>query len=81
MKEQIYAEIGIENPNFISTEIEIGKKEYRISKFMKPKNIKSFYIRIWILKKVLVIATNRISLRNKPKNKFKLIFEIHGENK
>ena len=79
MKKEIYAEIGIGNETFISTEIEEGKKEYRVNKFIKPKKIISYYIRIWILKKVLVLATNRISLSNKPKNKFKFLFGVHGE--
>ncbi|MFA5020379.1 MAG: DUF3977 family protein [Candidatus Pacearchaeota archaeon] len=78
-KEKVYAEIGIGNDSFKSTEIEIGKKEYRINKFVKPKQINGYYIRIWIFKKGVIISTNEgIKFFNKDKNKFKLLFGISG---
>ena len=84
---KVYAEIGFGNDNFISTEIETssldkGKKEYRINKFVKPKKINGYYLRIWIFKKVLVFSTcDGIKLIKKDKNKFKLLFGIQGINK
>ena len=82
MKEEVYAEIGIGNETFFSTEIEKAKEEYRITKFIIPKKINGIYIRIWTLKKVLIISTyNGIKLKTKPKNKFKLIFGIEGIGK
>ena len=82
MKRKIFAEIGFGNESFLSTEVEYGKKEYRINKFVKPKKIKGFYIRIWILKKVFVASTyNGFSLNNKSKNKLKILFGIEGLDK
>ena len=76
---KIFAEIGFGNESFLSTEFEKGKREYRISKFIKPKKIRGFYFRLWIFKKVLVLSTyNGISLNDKGRNKFKIIFGIEG---
>lgn len=81
MKEKIFAEIGFGNESFLSTEFESDKKEFRLNKFIKPKIINGFYIRIWILKRVFVISTyNGFSVNGKNKNKFKLIFGIEGTN-
>ena len=80
MKKQIYVEIGFGNQSFLSTEIETQDREYRINRFIKPKNIEGIYIRIWLLKKVLVVSTaNGISLNRKNQNRFKFIFGIQGD--
>ena len=66
---KIYAEIGFGNKTFLSTEIETKYKEYRINSFIKPKHIDGIYLRIWILKRVLVLSTcNGISLNKKNKS-------------
>ncbi|MBS3093856.1 DUF3977 family protein [Candidatus Pacearchaeota archaeon] len=76
---KIYAEAGYGNKTFLSTEIEEGKREYRIPRFIIPKKIESFYIRIWIFKKVYVFSTkNGFEINKKSKNKFKVIFGIAG---
>ena len=78
-KEKIYAEIGFGNDTFISTEVEKGKKEYRMDEFIKPKKVNGIYLRIWVLKKVLIISTyNGFKIITKNKNKFKLLFGVEG---
>ena len=80
MKERIFIEFGFGNKSFISTEIEEGKKEYRMDKFVKPRKIKGIYLRFWLFKKVLILSTcNGISLNNKPRNNLKIILGIEGE--
>lgn len=79
---KIFVEVGFGNENFLSTEIEENKIEYRINKFVRPNKINWFYIRIWILKKVFVISTyNGFNINNKNKNKFKFLFGIEGIKK
>ena len=76
---KIYAEIGFGNKTFLSTEIETDNKEYRIDSFIKPKKIEGIYLRIWILKRVLILSTcNGVSLNKKNKNRIKFIFGIQG---
>jgi len=41
-----FSEIGFGNKSLFSTEFEQGRKEYRINKFILPRKIKDFYIRI-----------------------------------
>ena len=77
---KIFAEFGYGNDSFLSTEIEEGDKEYRIPKFILPKKIFSLYFRFWIFKKVLIISTNHgFEIKNKDKNKLKIIFGVSGE--
>lgn len=77
---KIFSEIGFGNKTFLSTEIEEGEKEYRIPAFIKPKKIKSFYFRIWVLKKVCILSTNHgFEIKNKTRNNFKILFGISGE--
>lgn len=79
--EKVYAEIGFGNETFLSTEIEKGDGEYRIPRFIRPKNIDTYYFRFWIFKKVFVLSTkNGFELKNKNKNKFKILFGIGGNN-
>lgn len=79
--ERIYAEIGFGNDSFLSTEIEKENTEYRISKFIKPKKITEYYFRVWIFKTVFILSTkDGFKVRNKDKNKFKILFGIGGEN-
>ncbi len=76
---RVFAEVGFGNDGFFSTEFEEGKSEYRINKFVKPKKIKGYYLRIWLFKKVFIISTDEgLIIKKKPKNKFKFLFGIFG---
>jgi hypothetical protein len=76
-----FAEIGIGNNSFISTEIEEREKEYRINKLIMPNKINGVYIRIWFLKRVLVLSTyDGIKLNRKNKNRFKFLLGVEGVN-
>ena len=76
---KVYSEIGLGNPSFLSTELEDGNKESRVSKFILPKKIEGVYLRFWIFKKVFIISSkNGIVLQNRDKNKFKILFGVQG---
>jgi len=78
-QEKIFSEVGLGNESFISTEIEKGKKEYRLPKFIKPKITNGVYLRVWIFKKVLILSTySGIKVINRNNNKFKLILGLEG---
>ena len=79
MKSKIFAEFGIGNATLLSTEVEHGQREKRVSKFILPPKVDGIYIRIWIYKFVIAISTNRfLNWQRKSKIKFKLIFGIEG---
>ncbi|MBS3155787.1 DUF3977 family protein [Candidatus Woesearchaeota archaeon] len=76
---KIYTEIGIGNDSFFSTEIEDKNREIRIKRFFLPKLVTGIYIRIWVLKKELIISSNKgFILRNRNKNKIKVLFGVSG---
>jgi len=76
---KIYAEIGYGNDTFCNTEIEYGKTEHRVRKFIIPPKIEGIYIRIWVYKKVLVLSSkNGFSLTKKDRGKFKFLFGLEG---
>lgn len=78
---KVFAEIGFGNKTFLSTEIEEGNKEYRISKFIKPNIVNDYYFRVWLGKKNFIISTkDGIKIKNKKQNKIKIIFGIGGES-
>ncbi|MFA6463991.1 MAG: DUF3977 family protein [Candidatus Paceibacterota bacterium] len=78
---KVFAEIGIGNPSFFSTEFEKGGEEYRIPEFILPKRVKGYYLRIWIFKKVYIISTNKyFQTSKKDKNNFKLVVGVSGVN-
>ncbi|KKR23976.1 MAG: Group-specific protein [Candidatus Yanofskybacteria bacterium GW2011_GWD2_39_48] len=78
---RVYAEVGFGNKEFLSTEIEENDNEYRISSFNLPKNIDDYYLRVWILRTVMILSTkDGIKIAKKKKNRFKLIFGIGGED-
>lgn len=80
MKEKIYAEIGIGNGSFLSTEIEKGKFERREKGLVLPKKITEFYFRFWIAKGVLILSTkDGVKTMKKKKENFKILFGIGGE--
>ena len=77
---KVFTEVGFGNDTFFSTEIEDGKSEYRIPKFVLPEKIKGFYIRLWIFKTVCIISTNHIfEIKKKDRNTLKILFGISGE--
>jgi len=76
---EIYAEIGYGNPSFCNTEIEKGKREHRVGRFILPPKIKGIYLRIWIAKKVYVLSTkNGFKITDKNRKKFKFLFGVEG---
>jgi len=75
-----FAEIGLGNDTFLSTEIEEGDKEYRIPKFIKPRKINGYYLRFWIFKKVFIFSTNHgFEINKKDRNNLKILFGVSGE--
>ena len=79
---KVFAEIGIGNKTFLSTEIEEGINEYRISSFVLPGEIKELYFRFWIFKKIFILSTkDGFKIKNKDKNKFKALLGFGGETK
>lgn len=81
MKEKVFVEIGFGNNSFFSTEIEKGRKEYRVNKLMRPKKINGIYLRFWVFKTVFCISSyDGLTFKKKNKNKFKILFGIEGFN-
>lgn len=79
---KVFAEIGIGNDTFFSTEYEEGDSEYRVPRFIIPEKFTGIYVRFWLFKKVLIISTkNGIEVVKKDRNKFKLLFGVRGENR
>jgi hypothetical protein len=79
---KVFAEIGFGNDSFLSTEFEEGDREHRIPRFILPGKIRSLHFRLWVFKKVLILSTNHgIEIKNKDKNRLKIIFGISGETK
>ncbi len=77
---KIFAELGYGNPSFFSTEIEKGKQEKRVSRFVIPPKIEGIYFRFWLGKRVLVLATkNGFSLNKKDRMKLKVLFGLEGQ--
>ncbi len=76
---KIYAEVGIGNGTFFSTEYEDGDREYRVSRFVRPPRVMEYYVRIWIRKTVYIFSTNE-GFKKVPKDKtrFKLLFGVGG---
>jgi hypothetical protein len=75
---QIFTEIGYGNRHIISTEIEKGTQEKRISGFVRM-HITSVYLRIWIGYKVYILSSHdgfKITLKNR--RAFKFLFGIAG---
>ena len=76
---KIYAEVGIGNKSFFSTEIEKENKEYRIKKFLIPNHLEEIYIRLWLFKLVLIISFFKgVKLKKKDQPKFKLVLGVGG---
>ena len=76
---KVFAEIGFGNDSFLSTEFEEKNRKYRINKFVKPKNVRGYYIRIWLFKTVFIFSTNNLfEIKKKNKIKFKFLFGVGG---
>ncbi len=77
---KVFSEVGIGNPTFISTEFERDdSSEKRISKFVIPRKINGYYIRIWIGRKVFILSTNRgLNVSKKARKNFKVLFGVQG---
>jgi len=79
--EKVFAEVGLGNDTFLSTEIENNDREYRLPKFVKPKIITGYYLRFWIFKRVFILSTNSsFEITKKDRNKLKILFGISGNN-
>lgn len=74
-----FTEIGIGNDTFINTETEYPDgKEERTPGFIKM-SLKAIYLRVWIGKRVFIIASNEgFKLTKKNKNKFKVLLGFEG---
>lgn len=80
--EKIFAEAGIGNKTFFSTEIEKDGEERRVLGFIKPETINDYYLRIWIFKIIFILSTDsRFKIIIRDKNKFKILFGISGNNR
>lgn len=78
-----YAELGYGNKTFFSTEIcEPNSKEKRIPKFIFPKDIDDYYMRIWVGKRVYVLSSkDGPKIQQKKRYALKILFGIAGECK
>jgi len=77
---RVYAEAGLGNETFLSTEIEEGDSEYRIRGFILPQKVKSVYLRFWIFKKVFILSTNNgFETNTKDRNTLKILLGVGGE--
>ena len=78
---KMFAEIGVGNDTFLSTEFEEGDIEHRIPRFIMPDKITEIYFRFWIFKKVFILSSkNGFKMMTKDRNKFKILFGIAGNN-
>ena len=76
MKRDIFAEIGIGNGTFFSTEFECGEYEYRIPVLFVGK-VRSKYVRLWVGKKVFVWdSVDGFKIKTKTKRNFKVLIGI-----
>jgi len=76
---KVFAEMGVGNGSFFSTEIEEGANEYRVPKFIRPDKIDGYYLRFWIFKTVFVLSTNHgFEMKKKDKNKLKILLGVGG---
>jgi len=76
---KIFAELGYGNATFCNTEIEKGKYEHRVAKFIIPNKVEGIYFCFWIWKRVFVVSTkNGFSFSRKDRGKLKVLFGIEG---
>jgi hypothetical protein len=77
-QKKVYAEIGFGNNGFFSTEIEEGKKEYRVRKIVIPKKVQGVHIRVATKNKTFILSTYNGLIIKEGKKKFKFLFGIQG---
>ena len=78
---KVFAEIGLGNDTFLSTEFEEGDTEYRVPNFVVPDKINGFYLRVWLFKDVFIVSSNHgFEMKKKDRNKLKILFGIDGES-
>ena len=78
---KVFAEMGVGNGSFFSTEFEEGENEYRIPRFILPDKIDGYYLRFWIFKTVFILSTNHgFEMKKKDRNKLKILFGVSGES-
>ncbi len=76
---KIFAEVGVGNETFFSTEIEEGEREYRIPKFIKPGHVNDVYLRIWIGTRVIILSMrDGLKFTIKPRRAFKVLIGLGG---
>lgn len=76
---KVFAEVGIGNGSFLSTEFEEGEDEYRVPKFVWPEKVDDYYFRLWIGKHVFIASTkDGFKVGQKDKNKLKILFGVGG---
>ena len=77
MKIKMYAEAGIGNKTFLSTEYESeSDDEYRRSEF-RFAQVRSIYLRIWVEKQVFILDSKEgFKIKRKNQKAFKLLFGI-----
>ena len=78
MEQKIFAEIGFGNQSFLSTEVEQGRKEYRINKFIIPEIVNGFYLRVIIFGTTIILSTYDGFKIKKQNKRFKFLFGIEG---
>lgn len=73
-----YIELGIGNNYLLRTEVELDNDyEFEVKGILGGIRFKSLYFRIWIGKRVYIFDTEEgFKIKNKNKNKFKMIFGI-----
>ena len=76
-----YVEIGIGNTWIVRTEIELNDDyEFEVKGILGRITYRSFYMRLWIGKKVYIIDTEEgFKTKTKGRKAFKLIFGIKSD--
>lgn len=78
---KVFAEAGIGNGTFFSTEFEEGESEYRVPRFVQPEKVYGYYLRFWLFKTVFILSTDGgFEITKKGRNNLKLLFGIGGES-
>jgi hypothetical protein len=78
---RVFAEMGIGNETFFSTEIEEGDQEERVPKLLLPQRVTGYYLRLWVGKTVIVLSTNEgWKTKKKDRNAFKLLLGVSGDS-
>ena len=79
MSMKMYAEVGIGNETFLSTEYEDESgDEYRRNGF-RFASVQSIYLRVWIAHRVIILdSKERFKMKTTSRAAFKLLFGIHS---